>query len=220
MNPEQLRRMISQLVNAIQQTIASGEELSDEFKGQVAETLNNLMYRLQQAEEQQGPAQGMQPPSYPQGADLLWILAGGDTNAFVNYLRTFPGQGFNALAANPTALNQIIQHFQQTNPIAPAGQGNDGIPNAQLSSSNVSGMRYDPRSQRLWVRFHGENGEPVYQYEGVPENIAQIIYHGNASARTKGRNRWGEWWPQKNPSLGAAIDQYLKQGGYEYRRVR
>jgi hypothetical protein len=220
MRPEEIRQMLSQLVQVIQQTIASGEGLTDEFQGQLAETLNNLMHKLVQAEEQEGPAQAMQPPSYPQGADLIWILSGGDVNAFVNYLRTFPGKGFDQLASNPNALNQLIQHFQKTNPIAPAGQGEDGIPNAQLASSNVSGMKYDPRSQKLWVRFHGENGEPVYQYDGVPENIAQIIYHGNAAAKTKGKNRWGEWWPMKNPSLGAAVNQYLVNGGFQYQRIR
>lgn len=169
---------------------------------------------------------GGQPPipimgslSVPQGSELLYILAGGDQNAFVNYLRTYPGDGFQELASNPNRLAQVLAHFERTIPFAPQRQDADGIQESQIGSSNVVGFKYDPQSQKLLVKFHGDNVEPVYQYDGVPPQIANLIAHGNASAKTNGKNKWGEWWENKNPSLGAAVNQYLKAGGYDYQRL-
>ena len=93
----------------------------------------------------------------------------------------------------------------------------DGIQHADLNSSNVWGSKYDPRSQKLTVRFQGG---AEYEYEGVPANIYRAFARGNASARTRGRNRYGEWWPNKNPSMGAALNQYIKASGFPYQRIR
>src|SRR4029078_5163622 len=141
--------------------------------------------------------------------------SGGDQNAFVNYLRTFPGQGFQELAANPNRLAQLIAQFQQNNPLShDKGVGADGIPNAQFQSSNVAGMKYDPKTGKLLVKFHGNGRDPIYEYDYVPPQIFNLLQHGNAFAQTDGRNRYGAWWRMKNPSLGAAVNQYLKAGGY------
>jgi hypothetical protein len=226
MNPEQeleqLEALLQELLNGIQDTLMSGETLSDEFQGMLADELEYTTSRIDQLRDviSNAPAANGEAPS-PVGTDLLWILSGGDVNAFINYLRSFPGEGLQQLASNPNRLAQVIQHLQQNNPINPnPGIGSDGIPNTALQSSNVAGMRYDPRSGRLLVKFHGEGRDPVYQYDSVPPQIFDILQHGNAFAQTKGKNRWGEWWPMKNPSLGAAVNQYLKAGGYNYRRLR
>ncbi len=93
----------------------------------------------------------------------------------------------------------------------------DGIPHADLNSSNVWGANYDPKSGKMKVRFHGGS---EYEYDGVPQAIFDAFIHGNADARTNGRNRYGRWWRGKNPSLGAALNQYIKAGGFNYRRIR
>ena len=34
------------------------------------------------------------------------------------------------------------------------------------------------------------------------------------------QNQYGRWWRGKNPSLGAALNQYIKAGNFNYRRLR
>jgi hypothetical protein len=154
------------------------------------------------------------------GADLLWILSKGNPQAFVNYLRTFPGEGFQELVSDPNQLASVIERLNQEMPKAEPQIGSDGMEDALYQSSNVVAMKYDPQTQRMWVKFHGNTQEPVYQYEGVPEVIFNLVQHGTAFAKTRGQNKWGSWWPMKNPSIGASINQYLKAGGYAYQRLR
>lgn len=226
MNPkqeiQQLEELLDELLRGIQDVIQAGELLSDEFQGMLAEELEKTTSRIDQLRNviQNTPSANGESPT-PQGADLLWILSGGNENAFVNYLRTYPGEGFSALVSNPNRLAQVIAEFQQNNPINPEkGMGSDGIPNAEFPSSNVAGMKYDPKSGKLLVKFHGKGKDPVYQYDSVPPQIFKLLQHGNAFAQTKGKNQWGEWWPMKNPSIGAAVNQYLKAGGYNYTRLK
>jgi hypothetical protein len=65
-----------------------------------------------------------------------------------------------------------------------------------VSSSNISSIGYDPRSQTLEVEFH--NGS-VYQYSGVPA----VIHQGLMDAS----------------SHGHFLDAYVKKGGYAYTRI-
>lgn len=160
-----------------------------------------------------------QPPPPPQlpsnDAQLLWILAGQQPQAFISYLRTFPTPATQALLSDPQQLHYTID---QLNEMMPQGQTPTihGIQHADLNSSNVWGAAYDPRSGKMKVRFQGGS---EYEYDGVPENIFKAFIKGNASAKTKGKNRYGEWWVGKNPSLGAALNQYIKSGGFNYRRT-
>lgn len=63
MNPEELRELIQELVQAVTLAMQSGEQLPDEFLGQIAQTLELLYNRLEQAE---GQAPGApQPPVQP-----------------------------------------------------------------------------------------------------------------------------------------------------------
>lgn len=168
---------------------------------------------------EEAPLSSVESPM-PVGSDLLWILAGGQPNAFVNYLRTYPGEGFQELVNDPNRLAQVIAQLEQQDPPQEPQIKSDGIPDTQFPSSNVAGMKYDPKSGKLLVKFHGDNVEPVYQYEGVPPQIFNLLEHGNAFAKTAGKNRWGEWWKFKKPSIGASVNEYLKKGGYSYSRLR
>lgn len=53
MNVQQLQEMLRQLVQAVQNVIDSGEQLSDEFQGALAQTLQLLVNRIDQAQAQQ-----------------------------------------------------------------------------------------------------------------------------------------------------------------------
>lgn len=225
MNPQELQELLSELMQAVTQVMQSGEELSDEFQGLLAQTLNNLVTRIDESRAQQpnvSPQPGGAPPSAPlpaspsNDAQLLWVLAGQQPQAFISYLRTFPTPSTSQLLGNPQQLNATIVQLQR---MMPEGQQPTihGIQHADLNSSNVWGAAYDPRSGKMKVRFQGGS---EYEYDGVPENIFKAFIKGNASARTKGRNQYGQWWVGKNPSLGAALNEYIKAGGFNYRRTR
>lgn len=208
---DELLELLIRFMGEVEQNFDS---LTDEEAQEISEFLIESFSLLQSQPRPNG-----QPAPVPMGSDLLWILSGSNPQSFVNYLRTYPGEGFQELASNPAQLASVIERLEQSHPAGEAGIAPDGIPNTELPSSNVAGMKYDPRSGKLLVKFHGVGKEPVYQYEGVPPQIFKILQHGNAFAQTKGKNRWGQWWPMKNPSIGAALNQYLKAGGYPYQRL-
>lgn len=225
MNPEELESLLAELVQAVTQVMQSGEELSDDFQGLLAETLNNLVTRIDESRTQQPNVPPEQPTGIPPGtlsstpspdAQLLWILAGQQPQAFISYLRNFPTANTQQLLNNPTQLNATITQLQQ---MMPQGQQPfiNGIQHADLNSSNVWGANYDPQSGKMKVRFQGGS---EYEYDGVPKAIFDAFIHGNAQARTNGQNQYGRWWRGKNPSLGAALNQYIKAGGFNYRRLR
>lgn len=219
MNPREeldlLEQLIDQLIAGIQEVIASGEELSDEFQGLLAEEIDFTMQRMGQlkSEIREQEAKAAAPSS---DAQLLWILSGQQPQAFISYLRTFPTPATSQLLTNPSALNATIEQLSR---MMPQGEPSvvDGIPHADLNSSNVWGAAYDRRSGRMRVRFQGGS---EYEYAGVPENIFKAFIKGNASAKTKGKNEYGQWWVGKNPSLGASLNQYIKAGKFPYQRVR
>ena len=234
MNPRQeiemLERLIDELLSGIQETLQSGENISDEFQGQIADELEATTRRLDQLRAQVGqePEQspeinGGAPPIEPEpqisnDAILLWQLAGGQEQAFISYLRSYPTPATQELLNNPLELSNVIDHLNQRFPLGnPELWVVNGIQKAPLNSSNVWGARYDEKSGKMKVRFQGGS---EYEYDGVPANIFRAFIHGNASARTRGQNQYGRWWPQKNPSLGAALNQYIKAGGFAYRRIR
>src|SRR5271166_1362911 len=67
MPAQELRALLQEFMQAIQLVMESGEVLSDEFQGQIAQTLSLLMERLEEAEGAQPPAQAVQKPSVPAG---------------------------------------------------------------------------------------------------------------------------------------------------------
>ena len=91
-----------------------------------------------------------------------------------------------------------------------------------MPSSNIHSFGYDPKNERLLVKFQGDypdqNG-PVYGYDKVPKVIFDMFQKGAIPARTNGQNKWGQWWKGKVPSLGASLYTLIKQGGYGYQRL-
>jgi hypothetical protein len=66
----------------------------------------------------------------------------------------------------------------------------------QVSSTNLASVGYDPTTQVLEIEFHSGG---VYQYVGVPA----ALYEGLMAAS----------------SHGSYFHQFIKKGGYEYRRI-
>lgn len=214
MNP---REMLKQLLFTLEEVVASGEILSDELQGEIARTLGILYDRIAGEKKLEEPKV---VSNMPAGADLLYLLSGGDINAFVSYLRTFPGPGLLELSQNPVKLNEVFTQLQKTIEISPQETPADGIPNVPGMSSNVSGIKFVPEKNKLYVRFHSDGIEPVYEYLNVPLPIAELILAGAGVAKTSGQNKWGRWWKGKsNPSWGASVNQFLKSGGYSYNKI-
>ena len=152
----------------------------------------------------------------PANVDQLYLLAGGNQDAFQSYLSNFPDARTNALSQSPIAL-----HDAQENLRARFGEGidleKDGIPHAPFMSSTVWGSQYDQDSGNLKVRF---NNGSVYEYGGVPPQVVDLFQNGAAEATTDGENEWGRWWRHKSPSLGSALNQFLKAGGFPYQKLK
>lgn len=223
---EELEELLRELLAGVQELLQSGEILSDEFQGEVARTLINLTDRIDALSAQQQQPPGQQPPSPPQNAgnlnnppspdaQLLWILAGQNEQAFLEYLTTYPTPETQALLRNPTELQRVVAFLGEMMPQGePLVAG--GMPHADLNSSTIWGTQYDPQSGNMKVRFQGG---AEYVYQGIPPNIYRAFSQGQAAARTQGSNDYGSWWVGKNPSLGAALNQYIKAGGFPYQRI-
>lgn len=189
---------------------AEAEEIS-EF---LIETMSFLMEAQKQAQLHEAQIQSVEAP-IPVGAELLWILAGGQEDAFINYLRTYPDPSLNSLLQNPDLLRSTIERLNLTMPQGERGS-EDGIQQAPIDSSNIYGFQYNPSSGYLKVRFQSGS---VYSYQGVPPGVFNAFKQGAVPAKTTGHNQYGRWWTGKIPSLGAAFYQLIRQGNYPYQRI-
>jgi hypothetical protein len=73
-----------------------------------------------------------------------------------------------------------------------------------VSSTNVKKVKWDSVSKDLVIQFEDNS---IYTYSNVPEAIYINVVDGQAGAKN------GDY-----PSVGAAVHQYLINGGYQYRR--
>jgi len=137
------------------------------------------------------------------------------------------------LRAEEGNINAIEQEQAQVSEqVTTQGEGGGGAPPtggnipplqpAPHDSSNINAFRYDPESQRLFVKFQGkypqQNG-PVYRYEGVPDFIFNVFSRGAVGPKTSGSNAWHTWKKGSTPSHGAAMAALIKNGGYQYQRM-
>lgn len=216
---EQLKAILREILDASDELEALGIERSLEDINEEIELIEKLTARIQ--EEKALTDVGIQEErNIPEGADLLWILSGGNPEAFKNYVQTIPDPDLQALANNPAQLQQVINRLSSQITL-PIGESAEGIPHAQLQSSNVYGFQYDPASKQLLVKFQGTGASgqgPVYSYSDVPPLVAKLFSMGSAQAKTTGQNKWGKWWRFKTPSLGAAHWQFIRDR-YPYQKV-
>lgn len=150
----------------------------------------------------------------PKGAEFLYLLAGGDPKAFAKYAKQVPDANINRIAANRTTLDNALNKLQGSIQISKGEEA--GIPQAGLQSSTVYGFKYSPKNKRLFVKFQGDG---VYKYDNVPSTIAKLFMNGASMAKTQGSNRYGAWWQGKKPSLGAALNQHIKNLGFPYQKI-
>lgn len=211
---EEIQAWIEAVLDAVQEIIESGEEFSDELAGEVADLISQEQEKIRQLTSLKTAPQVQSTPS--NDAQLLWILAGKKEQPFISYLREFPSQETNSLLANPSLLSSTIDQLSRLIPLNEQPVAN-GVPHSDLQSSNIWGSKYDPMTGKMRVRFQGGS---EYEYDGIPANIYRAFQKGNATAKTNGKNKYGQWWVGKNPSLGAAMNQYIKAGAFPYKKIR
>lgn len=195
-----LGKLIEQLPSVI-------NELSPEEFKVVQDTLNLARERVSEelvSEEDR----------IPKGAEFLYLLAGGDPKAFAKYAKQVPDANINRIAANKTTLENALNKLQGSIQISKGEEA--GIPQAGLQSSTVYGFKYSPKNKRLFVKFQGDG---VYKYDNVPSTIAKLFMNGASMAKTQGSNKFGAWWKGKKPSLGAALNQHIKNLGFPYQKI-
>ncbi len=110
----------------------------------------------------------------------------------------------------------------KTQGLPPSGGQVPELEPAPHESSNINAFRYDPETQKLFVKFQGkfpaQNG-PVYQYEGVPSYIYDVFSRGAVAPKTSGKNAWHRWREGIAPSHGASMYALIKNGGFSYKRM-
>lgn len=79
-----------------------------------------------------------------------------------------------------------------------------------MKSSWVEWFEYDENTRVFSMKT--VNTDIIYTWEGVDPKTADKALYGRASCRTADKRKNGpkRWWPNKNPSLGAAFWYILK----------
>lgn len=89
-------------------------------------------------------------------------------------------------------------------------------------SSNINAFKYDYPSKKLLVKFQGKDvadDGPIYSYEGIQPFIYDTFRKGAVPPKTSGKNKWHTWKKGSMPSLGAAMYNLIRNGGYSYQRI-
>lgn len=84
-----------------------------------------------------------------------------------------------------------------------------------VSSSNINRLMYNDETRELVIRF---NGGVIYTYFDIDFTEFLGVLNGAGVCRTSGKNKWGEWFVGKTPSVGAAVFRILIRSGKDYKR--
>jgi hypothetical protein len=82
-----------------------------------------------------------------------------------------------------------------------------------IKSSNVDRVLFNDENNQLVVQF---NDGSKYTYFDVNFSEFISVIDGLAECKTEGKNKWGEWYVGKSPSVGAAVWEYLINTGKSY----
>lgn len=222
----ELEGIIGEILAGIQETLQSGQRLENDFQDALADMIDAATDEIDQLRAQLGEEETQQPEGSIEttpspSAQLMWILAGQKEDIFLEYLQTYPDPELRQLLNNPAALERTIDFLHEMMPSGRPEVSEEGIPHAEVNSSNVYGYDYDANTKKLKVKFqgNGRSGQgPVYEYDNVPGNVYKSFENMSRQATTDGQNQWGRWWVGK-PSLGASFYQLIRGGGYDYRRL-
>lgn len=206
------RGLIEKILSIVSSMAQKGETIPPEIESRLAQMINQYADQLEVSEP---PISGRVTPLVPPGADLVYILSGGDPQAFASYLKTVPDPQLNQMANNPSQVQSLFTQLHGKITI-PHGEVEDGVPKAPLQSSNVYGFSYDPKSSKMYVRF---NSGSVYQYQNVPPAAFKAFTRFGVPAKTSGKNAYGQWWKGKSPSMGASFYEIIKNGPFPYQKV-
>jgi hypothetical protein len=204
-----LKKYLTPVIQSIQKNVGN---LSSSVKRNLTSVFSEIGDLFNQQDRTNVPQ--IEEPN--ESTRLLWTLSNGDPNAFIEYLKTFPDPSLQSLLQNQDLLGRTLLYLR-TNYPPPQVSPDDVLERPETQSSNVYGFKYNPQDASLIVRFH--NGS-VYNYANVPEYVFNLFRSGAASATSTGRNKYGSWWRGKNPSTGAALNQFIKNLGYPYQRIR
>ena len=200
-------KQIASLVRSIEKSLAENyDSLTNDELNSISDTLKQATNALRSRKQSQSAP--------PKGSEVLWLLAGENPRAFEAYARSFPNKAINQFGRNRQEVSDAISMFQNKitpAPVAPV----DGVPKADLQSSNIFGFQYDPQSSVLRVRF---NNGGVYEYDNVPPYVFKMFQRGAIPAKTSGTNQWGSWWVGKQPSLGASFHELIRDN-FPYQKV-
>lgn len=124
-------------------------------------------------------------------------------------------------------LTQVMEHVATRITELRSTEGGNPPPVPPLEpgpypSSNINSFKYDPKTQKLFVKFMGKDTAdegPVYGYDKVPPFIYDVFRRGAVAPKTSGRNKWHTWKRGVTPSLGAAMSALIKSGGFQYQRL-
>lgn len=89
-------------------------------------------------------------------------------------------------------------------------------------SSNVNSFKYNPKTQDLFVKFHGKESAgsgPLYKYSQIPQYIYDVFSRGAIGPKTSGQNRYHRWIKNVTPSLGGTLNALIKAGNFSYQRL-
>ena len=150
-------------------------------------------------------------------AGIQEAIAAGEymSEAFQEQLSVF----FNSVTDDIEALQSQIDQQNAADQLSAIPPQLDPGP---FASAQVNAFKYDPKTKKLFVKFHGKDSAdsgPTYSYDGVPKNIYDIFSKGSVAPRTTGRNRYHAWFKGVTPSLGASLNALIKDGGYSYNRL-
>ncbi len=206
--PPHIKEALAKFVKSLI-IMEEGGELSDGEKEQSLQAIKLIINKHRKVE-------------IPEGAELVWELAGGKPETFVKFLQSVPDPELQNLAADQLRLERVVAELSAQFPPEEYDEGLYGAPKqAQFPSSNIFDFKYNPRDKTLLVKFQGNKGVgegPVYEYKGVPPFIYKLFSGGEISAKTTGKNKWGKWWKHKNPSLGATHYAIIRNA-FPYKKV-
>lgn len=191
MQEQQIEQIKNALREMVQLIISRGQPLSDEIKIALTKAMEHAAQRISQLRAEQQEQEAQ--PSLP------------------------PIEEIEA---------EQEQVAQQVTPQEQAPTTSEAVPPlepAPYESSNINAFKYDPKSKKLIVKFQGkypsQNG-PVYAYDNVPKNIFDVFARGAVAPKTSGKNRWHTWKKGVTPSHGAAMYALIREGNYNYRKLR
>jgi len=115
-------------------------------------------------------------------------------------------------------MAQYIELFKERTPATGEGKQLDKKPKSlsgALKSSNVRGAFYDADTEKMRVIFAPKKGsnEPgaVYTYDNVDKKTFDKMVSGEARPVTEGENKFGLWFNQKDPSIGATFSKEIRK---------